>query len=192
MVHFKQTLLENISSAPVGSDLQGLTQFIAFFISQNSGEPCEKNWTLAQKNISKWMQSSFQKQEEKFYLEDRVHKLLNTLAYEKYLTRMQAGKHPDPYADWIEAQNELAQRILSVAYPSGTVVHFKKPLDYYVRWMIRRDMPEVLDIEQQCFEFPWDEEDFIRCLRQRNCIGMVSQDEEKVKGFMIYELHKTR
>ena len=62
----------------------------------------------------------------------------------------------------------------------------------HIRWMIRRDMPEVLDIEGQSFEFPWGEEDFIRCLRQRNCIGMVSEFEEKVVGFMIYELHKTR
>ena len=62
----------------------------------------------------------------------------------------------------------------------------------HIRWMIRRDMPEVLDIENQSFEFPWTEEDFIRCLRQRNCIGMVAELEERVVGFMIYELHKTR
>ncbi|MEN1679908.1 MAG: ribosomal protein S18-alanine N-acetyltransferase [Planctomycetota bacterium] len=58
--------------------------------------------------------------------------------------------------------------------------------------MIRRDMPEVLGIEQSAFEFPWLEEDFIRCLRQRNCIGMVAEHGEQVVGFMIYELHKTR
>ena len=62
----------------------------------------------------------------------------------------------------------------------------------HIRWMIRRDMPEVLQIEQQSFEFPWSEEDFIRCLRQRNCIGMVAEYEERVVGFMIYELHKSR
>ena len=37
----------------------------------------------------------------------------------------------------------------------------------HIRWMIRRDMAEVLDIERQSFEFPWFEEDFIRCLRAR-------------------------
>jgi ribosomal-protein-alanine N-acetyltransferase len=58
--------------------------------------------------------------------------------------------------------------------------------------MIRRDMPEVLDIENEGFEFPWLEEDFIRCLRQRNCIGMVAEHDDRVVGFMIYELHKTR
>jgi len=68
----------------------------------------------------------------------------------------------------------------------------KPQLRVHIRWMIRRDMPEVLDIESESFEFPWLEDDFIRCLRQRNCIGMVAEHEDKVVGFMIYELHKTR
>ncbi|MFP6658658.1 MAG: ribosomal protein S18-alanine N-acetyltransferase [Pirellulales bacterium] len=62
----------------------------------------------------------------------------------------------------------------------------------HIRWMIRRDMSEVLEIENASFEFPWFEEDFIRCLRQRNCIGMVAEYDEHVVGFMIYELHKSR
>ncbi len=62
----------------------------------------------------------------------------------------------------------------------------------HIRWMIRRDMPEVLTAETSSFEFPWSEEDFIRCLRQRNCIGMVAEYDEQVVGFMIYELHKNR
>jgi [ribosomal protein S18]-alanine N-acetyltransferase len=61
-----------------------------------------------------------------------------------------------------------------------------------IRWMIRRDMPEVLDIEQQSFEFAWTEEDFLCCLRQRNCIGMVAEHQDRIVGFMIYELLKTQ
>ncbi len=68
----------------------------------------------------------------------------------------------------------------------------KQHTSVHIRWMIRRDMSEVLQIENRCFEFPWFEEDFIRCLRQRNCIGMVAEHEDRVVGFMIYELHKTR
>ena len=63
-------------------------------------------------------------------------------------------------------------------------------INVHIRWMIRRDMAEVLDIEQASFEFPWLEEDFLRCLRQRNCIGMVAEYDERVVGFMVYELHK--
>lgn len=62
----------------------------------------------------------------------------------------------------------------------------------HIRWMLRRDIPEVIAIEKECFEFPWSEDDFVRCLRQRNCIGMVAEHEEKVVGFMIYELPKTK
>src|SRR5262245_36654091 len=69
---------------------------------------------------------------------------------------------------------------------------FKQQLRVHIRWMIRRDMPEVLQIEEEGFEFPWSEADFMRCLRQRNCIGMVAEHAERVIGFMIYELHKTR
>ena len=70
----------------------------------------------------------------------------------------------------------------------------------YVRWMIRKDMPEVIEIEKRCFEFPWVEESFLEELRRRNCIGMVAlerapcerkSEELPVLGYMIYELHKT-
>lgn len=65
-------------------------------------------------------------------------------------------------------------------------------IEPHIRWMIRRDMPEVLEIEGHSFEFPWSDEDFMRCLRQRNCIGMVAEYDERVVGFMTYELHKNR
>lgn len=68
----------------------------------------------------------------------------------------------------------------------------KQPLPISLRWMIRRDMPQVLQIEEQSFEFPWQEEDFVRCLRQRNCIGMVAEHHERVAGFMVYELERCR
>ncbi|MCU0958705.1 MAG: ribosomal protein S18-alanine N-acetyltransferase [Pirellulaceae bacterium] len=68
----------------------------------------------------------------------------------------------------------------------------KQEVCVHIRWMIRRDMPEVLAIESESFEFPWSEDDFIRCLRQRNCIGMVAEHDERVAGFMIYELHRNR
>lgn len=63
---------------------------------------------------------------------------------------------------------------------------------YHVRWMIRRDMPEVLLIERCSTLHPWTEEDFLRCLRRRNCIGMVAEQGEQVVGFMIYELWRKK
>ncbi|HEY2910208.1 MAG TPA: ribosomal protein S18-alanine N-acetyltransferase [Gemmataceae bacterium] len=62
----------------------------------------------------------------------------------------------------------------------------------HIRWMIRRDMAEVLATELASFEYAWTEEDFLRCLRQRNCIGMVAETDDRVIGFMIYELHRNK
>lgn len=61
-----------------------------------------------------------------------------------------------------------------------------------ISWMIRRDMAEVQQIEDSSFPNPWTETEFITCLRNRDCIGMVVIDDDVVIGFMIYELHKTR
>jgi len=66
-----------------------------------------------------------------------------------------------------------------------------EPVSVHIRWMIRRDMEEVMAIDASV-GLEWDEQDFIRCLRQRNCIGMVAEIDEKVVGHMIYELHKSR
>ena len=57
-----------------------------------------------------------------------------------------------------------------------------------VRWMINRDMPEVLDIERQSFQFAWTEAEFRKSLAQRNCIGMVCDDGDRIRGFMVYTL----
>lgn len=61
----------------------------------------------------------------------------------------------------------------------------------HIRWMIRRDMPRILEIESESFEHPWSEEDFLRCLRQRMVIGMVAEIHDRVVGYEIHEAHKT-
>jgi len=65
-------------------------------------------------------------------------------------------------------------------------------VDVHIRWMIRRDMPEVLEIENVCFNIPWGEENFLAVLRERNCIGMVAELDDRIMGFYIYKLHKTK
>lgn len=63
-----------------------------------------------------------------------------------------------------------------------------------VRWLIRRDMDEVLRIEAESFGVNrWSEDDFLACLRQRNCIGVtIVRNYSEILGFMIYELHKNK
>lgn len=61
-----------------------------------------------------------------------------------------------------------------------------------INWLIRAEMPGILAIENESFEFPWSEEDFDKCLVQRNNIGMVARLDGELAGFMIYELMKDR
>ena len=68
-----------------------------------------------------------------------------------------------------------------------------------VRWMVRRDLPEVLRIEGRSFPEPWSEEDFLTTLRERNTIGMAAEvrglfgdGPEQVAGYVVYELAEDR
>jgi len=61
-----------------------------------------------------------------------------------------------------------------------------------IRWLVRRDMPQVLDIEDKSFEFPWRKEDFVRCLRAARNIGVVAECGDRLVGFVLYQLHKSR
>jgi ribosomal-protein-alanine N-acetyltransferase len=77
-------------------------------------------------------------------------------------------------------------------WKEAAVSSSQQDVGFHIRWMIRRDLADVLQIEADTFEFSWSEEEFVRCLRQRNCIGMVAELDDKVVGYMIYELHKNR
>ncbi len=66
-----------------------------------------------------------------------------------------------------------------------------QPSRIQIRWLIRRDMDEILNIERQSFGRPWSEDGFLSALRQRNCIGTVAELDHRIVGFMIYELHKS-
>lgn len=61
------------------------------------------------------------------------------------------------------------------------------PMPCHVRWMIRRDLPEVMQA-MATTTHPIDAEALEARLRQRNVIGMVAEYGEKVVGFMVYAL----
>lgn len=60
-----------------------------------------------------------------------------------------------------------------------------------IRWMVRRDMPQVMEIEREAFEFAWSDDEFLQCLKHRDCIGMVAEIDGRIAGFMLYGLHQT-
>ena len=61
-----------------------------------------------------------------------------------------------------------------------------------VRWLIRSDIPAVLDIENLSCNTSWEESDLLSLLKTRWVIGLVAELNHRVVGFMIYELHKTK
>lgn len=62
----------------------------------------------------------------------------------------------------------------------------------FCRWMVQKDMDSVLLIEKASFDDPWNNEEFIHCLRQRACIGMVAEHDNNVVGFVVYEITSHR
>ena len=58
-----------------------------------------------------------------------------------------------------------------------------------VRWMVRRDIPQVLEIEQGGMGGRWTGKRILRALRQRNTIGMVAESPEgRILGWFLYTL----
>lgn len=68
---------------------------------------------------------------------------------------------------------------------------------FHIRWMLRVDMPRILEIEKESFDQAWNEQEFLSVLKKKDCIGMVcvinrGSEDEKIVGFTLYELHTTR
>jgi len=65
-----------------------------------------------------------------------------------------------------------------------------------IRWLIRRDLWRAIQIDGLMNSPAWGEEEFLKFLRQRNCIGMVAERRtlagDTMVGFMIYELLKDK
>jgi ribosomal-protein-alanine N-acetyltransferase len=82
-------------------------------------------------------------------------------------------------------------RVLQPSNDERDFVETSRKTKVYIRWMIRRDMPEVLNIINT-LSVTHTEEEILEELRQRNCIGMVAEYDDKIVGYMIYILHKKR
>ena len=57
----------------------------------------------------------------------------------------------------------------------------------HVRWYIRRDLEEMIDIEYQCFPKPWSENDFFQTLQNRKVSAFVAEYREKIIGYLLFE-----
>ena len=71
------------------------------------------------------------------------------------------------------------------------MVAFSRP-QIHIRWLINRDMPAVLEIERQSFEFAWTAEDFRRARLRNGCVCMVALVDGQIAGYFVFEHHPTR
>lgn len=60
----------------------------------------------------------------------------------------------------------------------------------HVRWLIRRDMPTILELEARTKPEPLTESEIVKHLRLRNVIGLVAGDDDIIEGYVLYTLHK--
>lgn len=56
-----------------------------------------------------------------------------------------------------------------------------------IRWMLPKDMDQVLAIERASYRFPWHESDFAEHIREKNVIPLVAIRGAQVVGYVMYE-----
>lgn len=61
-----------------------------------------------------------------------------------------------------------------------------------IRVMLFSDIQDVAKIENENYDFPWCLDDFICVLKKQNVMGIVVEANNKILGYAIYEITKTR
>jgi ribosomal-protein-alanine acetyltransferase len=82
--------------------------------------------------------------------------------------------------------------MLGFGSPRTTQETTTGPLATQIRWLLNRDLPEVLVIEAASQRMPWDEATIKRCSREKHTIGMVATAGERVCGYFLFRLHANR
>lgn len=62
----------------------------------------------------------------------------------------------------------------------------------HLQWLTRKELDAILAIEEESFDFPWDQEEFLRVMRMTSVAGKVVLIDRRVVAYMIYELHPNR
>lgn len=104
--------------------------------------------------------------------------------YDHYLCREAMGALA--YVPYCEGDEELYNSACELAemavgrlittLPEKPVISPKPEREFVkIRWMINRDIKQMVDIEKRCFEFPWSAQDFERESKRRDCVALVAE-----------------
>lgn len=66
----------------------------------------------------------------------------------------------------------------------------RSKMHVHIRWMLRRDIPEVLSIENQSYQCPCTESELVEMIKQRRCVVFVAEVDDQVAGYMLYEFER--
>ena len=61
-----------------------------------------------------------------------------------------------------------------------------------LRYASLKDIPKLVEIEKESFQYAWDKDDFKKTLSRSDTLGRVYTVDNAVVGYIIYELHETR
>lgn len=59
-----------------------------------------------------------------------------------------------------------------------------------LRWAVVNDLPSLIRIEEECFDYYWSEETFKKLIQSRNHVVIAAEVDGQVVGFMAYELQE--
>ena len=72
-------------------------------------------------------------------------------------------------------------------------IEMKTSINESIRWLIRRDMDDVIQIDDAGYVDSWSDDQFTKTLRKKTVIGVVATNGfNRTIGFCIYELQKTQ
>ncbi len=60
-------------------------------------------------------------------------------------------------------------------------------LSFHIRRFIRRDLPEILAIEEDSFEHPWSEGQLTGVLSATCAVGDVAVSDDRIVGYVMYQ-----
>jgi len=63
----------------------------------------------------------------------------------------------------------------------------QQAVNYFARWMIRRDLPDIASWEMDT-PYGWDTERYIQAMRVRNQIALIVECGQQVVGVIVYRL----
>lgn len=63
---------------------------------------------------------------------------------------------------------------------------------FHARYMNRADLKQILAIEEDSFDYPWDQDDFLVAIQDSNISCHVLELNEKIIAYYTYSLQKTK